>query len=142
MNIIINGKYPVTIGSTVFFGFRFKMSNTPDFDYDSFLLNQEDAENLYNCKIITIDVQNSDYAVTLADCHSFQINCAPQYLVSRKFNIRNIDDGDFENMQKFCEYFNIEYQEPAWRHATTMILLPDEVNKKTVKSLNDLERNF
>lgn len=142
MNIIVNGKYPVAIGSTVFFGFRFKMSKNKEFDYDNFLLNQEEAEKMYNCKIVTIDVQNGDYAVVISDCHSFQINCPPQFLVSRKFNVRNIHEADIEAMQKFCKYFNIEFQEPSWRHATTMVMIPDEIDKKTVKNLNDLEMNF
>lgn len=119
----MNSDSAIIMGSIVFYGFRFNITNTPDFDYDNYLANKEDAEKLLNCRVVPVDMLTGEYAIVLIDCFSCQFQTAPKFHISKKFKTRKVTDEDKSHLIQFAEFFKIPPSRPAWRHAISNIMV-------------------
>ncbi len=124
--------------SFVFYGFRFNVNKEGcAYDNDTFLINGEALRKLYNCDIYPVNSLTGEWAVCIKDCTSMHNE---GFYVSRQFKVREITEGDLDNMRKFAEFVGVEYLEPAWRHClATIVITPDEMErmKEEMKRLFD-----
>jgi len=107
-------------GSMVFYGFRFNVNTENNaFDFDNYLINQEDALASLGCIVHIVDAIIGEYCVTLENVCTVAI---PELgWISRKFSTREISEDEITKMQQFAAFFNIPYQTPEWRHALVTV---------------------
>lgn len=107
-------------GSMVFYGFRFNIhADDNDFDFDNYLINQDDALASLGCTVHPINGIVGEYCVTIEDVCSVAI---PELgWTSRKFSTREISEEEALKMKEFCNFFQISYKPPSWRHALVAV---------------------